>query len=263
MNFPRRTNRRPEAVLAFALLVLIALIAGVVALFFPSFFPSGAHAVGKPLWQGNHAATLSLSDFFGLLHSKRELILQNRALSASLDEANTQLATLALVTAENTSLKSLLGREDSSKSLVAAVLARPNVSPYDTLLIDAGSAEGVSEGDIVYVAGNVALGRIERVHTHTALAALFSTPGTKTVVQVGSAHLQVEATGKGGGNFEARLPRETAIMIGDSINIPGINPLLFATVEHIESEPSDPFQVIYFKNPVNLHEIQFVQLRHS
>ena len=45
--------------------------------------------------------------------------------------------------------------------ILSAILSKPNQSPYDTLIIDVGTQEGLKTGDTVFALGNVPIGRID------------------------------------------------------------------------------------------------------
>ena len=64
--------------------------------------------------------------------------------------------------------------------ILSAILAKPNQSPYDTLLIDAGSGQGIKTGDTVFALGDVPIGRVDVVYDNSAKVVLFSNPGEKT-----------------------------------------------------------------------------------
>jgi len=80
------------------------------------------------------------------------------------------------------------------------------------------------------------------------------------VVSIGPENIAAEAIGRGGGNFIVKLPRGVGVEKGDIITMPDISARIFAVVEEIESNPSDPFVTILFKNPVNFNEIKWVQV---
>jgi cell shape-determining protein MreC len=101
---------------------------------------------------------------------------------------------------------------------------------------------------------------VTEVYQRSSIVTLFSSPGVLTSVVIGPSHIQATAEGKGGGNFEAVLPRGVAVQEGDAILMPGINPLLFGTILKILAAPSDSFQTILFKNPVNMFELYYLEL---
>src|SRR5437016_3002805 len=113
-------------------------------------------------------------------------------------------------------LIAFLSRNKLQGSKRAFVLIGPPHSPYDTLVLDQGSLEGVAVGQAVLFQ-NVALGEISEVFSHTSKAKLFSTAGTDMEVVIGPNHVHVEASGRGGGNFIARLPKSVSIQKGDTV----------------------------------------------
>ena len=99
---------------------------------------------------------------------------------------------------------------------------------------------------------------LNEVFKNSARATLFSFPGRSADVLIGDSGIITTAIGRGGGNFEAKLPREIEIEAGDPIVIPEIDSHIFAVVEDVVSKPTDSFQTIYFKNPVNISELEWV-----
>jgi cell shape-determining protein MreC len=157
-------------------------------------------------------------------------------------------------------LKELLGRTVFTNTILGAVLVRPNVSLYDTFVIDIGAREGISVGDLIVVSGDTIMGTISEVYNTTSKVKLFSTPGEITRVTIGASAISADAEGRGGGNFQAKLPRDVDVEEGDSVIMPGITQKLFGVVEKVVSNPTDPFKTILFKNPINSAEIEWVQV---
>ena len=161
--------------------------------------------------------------------------------------------------AENASLKEILGRKDEKASMVlSAILSKPNQSPYDTLVIDAGAEEGLQIGEIVFALGNVPIGRISDIYPHSSKVILFSNPGEKTQVIVSGKDVFLELVGRGGGNFEMVMPRDLVFREGDEVVLPGITPYVVGVVQKIISDPRDPFAKALLVSPVNVQELKFV-----
>ena len=260
-NYLQRHRRPEDPLRKLAVFGGIAAISvGVlVSLFAPSFFPGMLQEIGHPLWEAETATAAALPGFLELLRSKRELVLQNRGLRTELADASLRLSALLMLAEENRELKKMLGRAPAGERVAAGVLVRPNQSPYDTLIIDAGENLGITKGSRV-VFGDIAIGTVERVFKATALVKLFSTPGETIAVQIGSAGVSSFATGKGGGTFEVQLPRGAQIVEGDSVSAPGIHATLLGFVEKIFQDPADPFITALFRSPANLYEIRFVEI---
>ena len=239
---------------AFLLVLILA-----VHFFVPSFFPRVFGSVAVPLWRGWNAASNTLLDAAQLLSSKRSLVDRNRELTARLDELSVHLLQMPLLVEENSELKALVGRVGTEDVVRAAVLTRPPASPYDSMVVDAGFAEGVSVGNQVRVF-DVPIGVVERVDAHISRILLYSAPGVVISAFLPAHNLPVEAKGQGGGNFIAAVVREEHVERGDIITVPGISTSLLAIVESVSAAPAGPFQTIRFKIPVNLSEVQFVEI---
>ena len=76
--------------------------------------------------------------------SKKNLALENDLLKMKISESDARMSNLASVMDENTKMKEILGRKkDTQNFIFSAILAKPNRSIYDTLLIDAGTKDGI------------------------------------------------------------------------------------------------------------------------
>ncbi len=165
------------------------------------------------------------------------------------------------VLAENTSLKEILGRKNEKiKMTLAAILAKPNQSPYDTLIIDAGKAQNIGVGSLVFALGNVPIGKVDTVYEKSSKIILFSNSGEKTQVVLSGKSVFMELVGRGGGNFEMIMPKDFTLAKGDEVVMPGINPYLMARVETILSDPRDAFVKALLVSPVNIQEQKFVEV---
>ncbi|TSC58242.1 MAG: hypothetical protein Greene041679_143, partial [Parcubacteria group bacterium Greene0416_79] len=163
---------------------------------------------------------------------------------------------------ENAALKaldSLSSRE--APRIRAAVLLSPPKTVYDTLVLDAGRLEGVAAEDEVRV-GAVSLGTIRSVFGETALAELHSAPGRKTPIRIlhRGAPVPADAVGEGAGTFRVTLPRTVEVEIGDPIVLPGRDAVLFGTVGALRGGDTNSFRTIYFKHPVSLWSLFFVDI---
>jgi cell shape-determining protein MreC len=198
----------------------------------------------------------NISSFFA---SKNSLYLQNQNLQSQLDIDRAQMSNYNSVLADNESMREILGRKNSKDNMVlAAILAKPNQSIYDTLIIDAGIAQGIKEGDAVFAFGNMPIGRVALVFGNTSKVILFSNSGEKT--QAAANNVFIEIVGRGGGNFEVDLPKDFNMQAGDQIVMPGINPYVLAIAEKIISDPRDPLTKVLLSSPVNIEELKFVEV---
>lgn len=200
----------------------------------------------------------SIGAFF---HTKNSIYQENQNLKTQLSGMEAEISNYNSLLAENNSLKEILGRKNEKASFIlAAVLSKPNQSPYDTLVVDAGTALGIKIGNTVFASGNIPIGRVSEVLPDSSKVTLFSNAGEKTPVLLSGKDVYLDAVGRGGGNFEMIIPRDLVLNKGDQVVLPGINPYLVATVGTIVSDPRDPFVKALLVSPVNIQELKFVEI---
>lgn len=170
-------------------------------------------------------------------------------------------ARIAQLEDENVVLKETLGRNEGPKGVLAHVVTPPNRSIYDTMLIDAGAAERIVVGNTVYGLHDVALGKVLTVYEHSALVSLFSTSGVQTPGSVVGSGISVTLTGRGGGEYEIRMPRDIRFARGDVIAEQSAHANILAVVESIQADSRDPFITIRAKAPLNLQALPWVLVR--
>ncbi len=202
--------------------------------------------------------------------SKNSLYLENQTLRSELSEKDRQIADYNPILEENESLKEILGRKNETRPngssgreatmILATILAKPNQSIYDTLLVDAGAKQAVKAGNIVFALGNLPIGRIAEVYQNSSKVILFSNAGEKNQAIVSNKNIFMELIGRGGGNFEMILPRDLALQKGDQVVMPGLHPYVLAVVETTISDPRDLFIKALLTSPVNVQELKFVQV---
>ena len=193
--------------------------------------------------------------------SRRALVAKVNELQGTLDGYNAHIAGVTLLENENAALKEELNREPHSRGILAHVLTVPNRSFYDTFVIDAGSVEGIREGQQVYAFDVVALGSVTSVADHSAVVTLFSAAGKETSGTAVDTDVAVTLIGRGAGEYEVRMPRDVHFEIGSAIALQSVYPATLAQVEKIMTDPRDPFQRLLAKVPVNLTALKWVIVR--
>ena len=233
-----------------------------------------SHTIFQPVLVIGNAISGKMSNVLSFFSSKSSLYLENQNLKLELSANRAERTNYDSILAENASLKEILGRKDEAASLIlSAILSKPNQSPYDTLVIDAGIKQGLQTGDMVFALGNVPIGRVADVYSNSSKVILFTNAGEKTQVVVparnassiadaggGEKNVFMEVTGRGGGNFEMIVPRDFTLLKGDTVTLPGIFPYVLAKVETIISDPRDPFIKALLASPVNIQELKFVEV---
>jgi len=195
------------------------------------------------------------------LNSKRELRLKIDELEMSLGEYRAAFDQAELLRTENESLKAELNRTFEHGGTLARVLLSPERTLYDTMIIDAGSKNGVVEGQVVYAFGSIALGTISRADVLQSTVLLFSAPDRQTVGTAEGSDVAITLIGRGTGEFEVRMPRDVHFTVGELVSYPSVATAVLAKVERIITDPRDPFQRLLAKAPVNLNALKFVVVR--
>ncbi|HEU5114291.1 MAG TPA: rod shape-determining protein MreC [Candidatus Paceibacterota bacterium] len=245
---------------ATALSVAALLIVFSINHFFPAAFPSVLFPVASGFWRAESATVGWFVSMAEIVQSKYSLVTENRKLSAEIAAQNRSMLLLSALQSENDALLRDLGRAAKGDYVLGAIMARPPVSPYDTLILDIGSSDGVAVGDKVYAEGDVLVGDVSDVFSGTSKVSLFSTPGRTMSVLVGSSTVATEATGKGGGNFVLTLPATTPLATGALVRLPGVKPHTFGIVDRIIVDSTDSLQTVLFRSPVNLSQLEFVEV---
>ncbi|MCI0619688.1 rod shape-determining protein MreC [Candidatus Wolfebacteria bacterium] len=252
-------NRKRKVVWNTRLVVGLFVGALMLVLFFrvvpPHTLRGFALTLARPVWQARLSASVAAGGVFGVFASKVALERENALLYEELQKTQLILMRARVALRENRNLKSLLGRAGEYEYTLAWVLARPADTPYDTLIIDAGSVEGVQTGDRVFSEALVALGTVAEVFGRTSRIALFSSPGTETGVVFPESGLVATARGEGGGNFVVRVLEDEMIVEGTPVVLPGVSPTTIGVVHSVERVRGDVFMTVRFRTPVNLSTV--------
>lgn len=218
--------------------------------------------VGRPVWKTENFVNTGLYNMNYLIRTKASISNENHNLIEEVSSLRLTMTDYQILKNEVDQLKEILGRiPDKNNFILSNILTKPNHSPYDTVIIDVGNNDGIKEGDLVYVDGNIPIGNIGKVYNKTSLVTLYTNPGQKTEGFMDISNASVVLTGRGGGNFEMIIPIELSAEKGTIIYLPGSTSLVLAHVDEVISIPSDPFKKVLLSSPVNVQNLKWVQVR--
>lgn len=212
-----------------------------------------------PFWNTGAAGGVSFSNTALSLNSKESLIAKNKELTETIKKLEREVNGYDFVVQENLELKKLLFQK-TEETLIATVVARPNITAYDTFLIDIGKNSEIKNGDKVLSDGNATLGVIEETYQYSAKARLFSTAGEISDALLGPESIPVQLRGLGGGTFTTEVPHTMDVKKGDSAVVSGTPEYIIAEVVSVESGDTESFQKIYLRGPVNIFNAKYVQV---
>lgn len=234
----------PAARLPAALAIAAIAIVGLLRLLMPETFL----ALATPLWgvgasatDGASSATASFADAASLTKELRAAQAESARLAAENRALLTQISELGVLRDASFA--------EPAPAIVAGVLARPPVSPYDVLIVAAGHDDGVREGALATGPGDAPLGSVASVGAHTSRVLLYSSPGVETDGWIGETRLAATLIGAGAGALRARVPSGTDIAVGETVYAPG--PRALGTVVSVSRDPSSTEAAIRIRPFIN------------
>ena len=220
------------------------------------------HRMTEPLWKAKNVAIETVLDSTEIVRTKASVFRENKNLVDENTNLKIKMTNYDLVVQENTLLKELLGRIPSNHSFILAViLAKPNQSPYDTVIIDIGNIDGIKEGQKVLARGEIPVGFISAVYETTSLVTLYSNPGQTTEAVLDGSNATVTLLGRGGGNFEMSIPIDLPSDKGSHVILPALSSEVIAVVEDIISLPTDPLKKVLLRSPINIQGEKWLQVK--
>lgn len=241
---------------AVALILVLGLSSAVGAL-------SGvATAIAQPFLATGRAVGNGASNIGILFSSKKALTREAEELRLLVVGMEADLLLSRAVEKENRDIKLALDRiETPEQFILARVLLKPNLSPYDTIILDIGERDGVAAGDHVFAEGVAHIGVVQEVYERTSKVLLLSAPGQSTVARLSGSGIDVELLGRGGGSFEVQISRDVVVAEDEAVVIPALFSTLVGRVVRSVTDPRDPFQTVFIKTPINIQMLDFVQVR--
>ena len=243
--------------------VVFGVVLGVAALFLVLrlVFPAVIIALAEPFWKGGVTLEAAVGGATAGMGNAAMLEKENTQLAqqvASLQNQN------AVLTARSQDLTKLLGgtntAETSMQGIAAGVLARPPLSPYDTLIVGMGAKDGVVVGATVTASGGIPIGTVQSTTAHTATITLLSMAGHTTNAWVGESRIPLTLAGMGAGAFTATLPTAAAVNVGDNVYVPGPGAIPVGTISQVESDPSSPSVTLNIQPLVNIFSTTWVEI---
>jgi len=239
-------------------IIIVFLVVCFLSFFFSNEIRGAGRTILTPLWVVREAVFspfVKIGQFFSF---KSNLIEKNKGLEEENATLKLKSFDYDILLQENELLKNSLGRKDTESFVFAKVLSKPPISPYDTLVLDIGSLDGVLLGSKVYLSSNVIIGLVKNVTSHTSLVELFSSSSQVnqlTVLRTGSSF---SISGRGGGNLQIEVPKDTDIIWGDTFVYPDLKTSVLGTVYYIDSTSQGSFKTVYIRLFANIFEVSSV-----
>lgn len=256
----RNALMSPEGISGGGIVLALVLVAVFFRLLFPGFFLTLSMPfvrAGNALSMETHSLFAGFSDASVLAATNESLTTENNALAAENRTLTEKVGTLSALLGDSGA-----GRQQSP-GMVAGVVARPPMSPYDSLVVERGTGDGVRLGMEAFGNGGVPIGTVTSVTSGFARITLFSAPGVSLLSWVGAQHLPLLIQGAGAGAFSATAPRATAVTAGDVVYAPGPGALPIGVVKHVGGDAAAPTVTLSITPTANPFTLTSVVLRES
>lgn len=189
--------------------------------------------------------------------SRNDLDEQIRTLEQEVAKRQGLDTTLLYLMEENKELRQML-QASSSPQILAGVISRPPNTPYDTMIIDQGSDNGIVLNAPVFYGGGQAIGYVERVFARSAQVTLFSSPEVESTVYVFGPNIFTTAYGEGGGIIRLSVPQGITIGKDNVVILPSLESGVLGAIDDIQSIPTEPEQHAYVTLDASLQSIRMV-----
>jgi rod shape-determining protein MreC len=255
-----KTTRKLHKYLAPIIPVCIALLLLVTKAQVPSFLSSTTHAVAVPFWTLKNAITTSSGNVFNSFKSKKNLLLENKALYEETLRLQREAFVLKAYRNENIRLHSILARtNEQSNILTASIIHNDSFSPYDTFIIDLGSNDGIRNDMLVLTPEGIAVGTITNTLKNSSVVTQFSAPKISLDIFLNATtSFHTTLLGQGSGTMLMTVPRDILLSIDDMVLLPNFSTYPVGRVSFIEVAPEDAYKKVYVRSPVNTYELRHV-----
>jgi cell shape-determining protein MreC len=250
----RNQNRLGKRIILLAVLFILG------AVFF-SFTGKFFVTIASPVWKGQNIISNGFRNSFSWLKSKDALIKENMSLKESLKSKELEMTSLRSSRDREKELLSILGRVEDGGGILSSVLVRPPETPYDVLIIDVGTNEGIEVGYRVALPEGIIIGTVSEVFANSSKVILYSASGEKTNAVLERNNAPIIMDGRGGGNFRITLPRDMAVEEGDRILSSDITSTLIAVVGKVNLGATDSFKEVLATSPANIFTLRYVLVR--
>ncbi len=249
----RRTSPNKRILWVFVLgCVLLALLWLIPRVIYVTASLVMAPINGVQTWLAESSASLPQ-----YLRNRAVLVAEVEVLKQQIADRGGDRFTLDMLAKENDELRSLLG-DTGEERILAGVIGRPSALPYDMLMIDQGTSDGIVVGAPVYIGDRTVIGFVQSATERTALISLITTSGFVSTVYVLGPDIFTTAVGMGGGQLRVGVPQGIVVKEGDLVILPSITSGVYGSISYIETIPTQPEQYAYVSPKTAIGSLRLV-----
>ncbi len=251
----RRTSRSKQ----LALFGGVALLVGGLLVLVPIIFITLASLIFTPIANVKTWLFESSSSFPQFFRDRTTLIGEVERLRSELAGVGGNRFTIDTLKQENDELRRLLGYEGETR-ILAGIIGRPSQLPYDVLMLDRGSSDGIVEGAPVFISDSTIIGLVRKVTNNSSIVELITTPNFETTVFIIGPDIFTTAVGIGGGQLRVGVPQGILLQEGDLVVIPSVTSGVYGAVTHVDSQPTQPEQYGYVSTHIPIASMRLVSV---
>lgn len=249
----RQTSRNKKVVHV----LLVGIILFTILFFVPRVIGLASSVIFTPIIQFESWIRDSSSTLPSYLRDRSALLQEIEGLRKKVIIEQNALNTIARLQDENRELSTLLGGSEDAR-IAAGVIGRPNSTPYDVLVLDRGTKDGVVQFAPVYIGIDTAIGYVANVFPDSSIVVLATTPDFESTVYIIGPNIYTTARGVGGGVLEVSVPQGIVLTEGDLVVVPALGGGVYGSIEVVNSVPSEPEQRGYVTLKTPMQSIRFV-----
>jgi cell shape-determining protein MreC len=249
-------NKKIQRILILGAITLALLFA------VPKVFSFAVSVVMSPAHSMQTWFTYSGGSLPQYLRDRSALINEMNDLKSSQAAQSGERFTVELLSAENNELRELLGDKEE-KRIVAGIIGRPNKLPYDVLVLDKGSEDGIVENAPVFIGDSTVIGIVDKVFAKSSVVELITTPGFSVSVFIFGPNIYTNAEGIGGGQLRVGVPQGIKLSEGDLVILPSVASGVYGEISVVDSIPTRPEQYGYVSPKTPLSSLRLVSVGDS
>lgn len=252
------SNRKTKKPFWFRPLVVIILV--VICILSVRIFHSFTGKIFTPFWKKSNSIKESISDQ-SIFRSKISMRQEIERLKEENQRLILGLQNKDEVYREIEELRRLVSRTgQSTKRVMASIIAKPNQSAYDTLVISLDTEKTILPNALVLSEPESLIGTIDSVNRNQATVLLFSKSERQTPARLERTKQDVMLIGRGSSNFIIEVPVETDVVLGDRVLYPAFNNTVIGVVRSISNDDRNPSKILHVTAFVNVLELSDVYI---
>lgn len=174
----------------------------------------------------------------GHIFAYEDFLEEKEALLARIQELETERALQDEIWKDYILLREHAGLRPLEGARIARVISSPPNDPFDSMLINKGKNDGITEGMKAIVFGYVYAGTVEEVFERSARISLLSRFEKETQLTLAEQNSLVVAKGEGARTFSIDVPRDFKVEEGNRLIFFHNQPLLAGVIEQIDRRTS-------------------------